>query len=85
MHELAGPTDRPNRTYARYYQARYPDWPTRNLRLAQGYGGKYRTMPWAENRGPNPYLMTRTLVAAAPGTERRDVVRPVPHLPGART
>ena len=62
MHELAGPTERNVPLYADYYQRRHPDPLTRNPRLNLGYGGKYRTMPWAENRGPNPYLSVRTVV-----------------------
>src|SRR5262245_3206358 len=33
MHELAGPTDRSNSIYAKYYQERHPDAATRNPRL----------------------------------------------------
>src|SRR5262249_133736 len=66
MHELAGPTDRSNPDFARYYQLRHPDPAVRNPRLAEGYGGKYRTMPWAENRGPNPFLMTKTVIGGGP-------------------
>ena len=73
MHELAGPTQTPNATYARYYQERNKDATVKNLRLAHGYGGKYRAMPWAENRGPNPFLMTRTVVSGS-GEERRSVI-----------
>jgi hypothetical protein len=73
MHELAGPTDRPNDTYSKYYQARHPDQVTWNRRLAYGFGGKYRTMPWAENRGPNPYLSVRTMIGGT-GPERRHVL-----------
>jgi len=74
MHELAGPTERSNDLYARYYQERHPDVLSRNKRLESGYGGKYRTMPWDENRGPNPYLMTRTVVSGS-GPERREAVK----------
>jgi hypothetical protein len=73
MHELAGPTDRPDPLYAEYYQRRHPDQATWNPRLALGYGGKYRTMPWAENRGPNPYLSVRTMIGGS-GPERRHVL-----------
>jgi hypothetical protein len=73
MHELAGPTDRANSLYADYYQKRHTDPATRNPRLTLGYGGKYRTMPWAENRGPNPYLSVRTLIGGT-GPERRHVL-----------
>lgn len=73
MHELAGPTQTPNATYARYYQERNKDAATLNPRLAYGYGGKFRSMPWAENRGPNPFLMTRTFVSGT-GDERRSVL-----------
>src|SRR5438270_5214738 len=73
MHELAGPTERQNPTFARYYQERHPDPATQNHRLAQGYGGRYRTMPWAENRGPNPYLSLRTMLGGT-GPERRYVL-----------
>jgi hypothetical protein len=71
MHELAGPSTRPDPEFARYYQERHPT--ARNPRLALGYGGKYRTMPWAENRGPNPFRMVRTLVSGT-GGERREVL-----------
>jgi hypothetical protein len=73
MHELAGPTERNVPLYAEYYQRRHPDKATWNLRLAYGKGGKYRTMPWAENRGPNPYLSVRTMVGGT-GGERRHVL-----------
>jgi hypothetical protein len=73
MHELAGPTDRINPTYAEYYQKRHPEGTAQNPRLRLGYGGKYRTMPWAENRGPNPFLMTRSLIGGT-GAERREVL-----------
>lgn len=73
MHELAGPTQTVNKKYADYYQQRHPDHQYRNPSLAMGYGGKYRTMPWAENRGPNPYLMTKTVVSGS-GAERRGAV-----------
>ena len=73
MHELAGPTDRQHPLYSEYYQRRHPDQSTWNRRLAYGYGGKYRTMPWAENRGPNPYLSVRTMVGGT-GPERRHVL-----------
>jgi hypothetical protein len=73
MHELAGPTERAAPLYAEYYQRRHPEGAPRNPRMSLGYGGKYRTMPWAENRGPNPYLMTRTLVGGS-GPERRYVL-----------
>src|SRR5262245_785122 len=72
MHELAGPTEQPNSEFAKYYQERHPAGSFRNERFALGYGGKYRTMPWAENRGPNPFLMTRTVVSGT-GQERREV------------
>jgi hypothetical protein len=67
MHELAGPTDQANKTYAQYYQRQHPDTATRNPRMAEGYGGKFRAMPWAENRGPNPYLMTQVLIRGTGG------------------
>ncbi|HEX3148699.1 MAG TPA: hypothetical protein VHR66_11480 [Gemmataceae bacterium] len=73
MHELAGPTERSVPLYAEYYQKRHPEGSPRNPRLTLGYGGKYRTMPWAENRGPNPYLLTRTMVGGS-GPERRYVL-----------
>jgi hypothetical protein len=73
MHELAGPTDRSNATYAKYYQERNSDAANRNRHLAEGKGGKYRTMPWAENRGPNPYLNVRTMVGGT-GSDRRQVL-----------
>jgi hypothetical protein len=72
MHELAGPSERPSPLYADYYQKRFPEPATRNPRLALGYGGRYRTMPWAENRGPNPFLMTRVLVQGS-GNQRQYV------------
>jgi hypothetical protein len=73
MHELAGPTERSDADFARYYQERHPDPAARNPRQAEGYGGKYRTMPWAENRGPNPFLMTKTVVSGT-APERRQVL-----------
>lgn len=73
MHELAGPTDQGNKEYAEYYQRRHPDPATRDSRLAEGYGGKFRAMPWSENRGPNPYLTMRTVVGGS-GPERREVL-----------
>lgn len=73
MHELAGPTQRHNDLYARYYQERHPQGTAQNPRLLEGYGGKYRLMPWAENRGPNPFLMTRTVISGS-GPERRDAL-----------
>jgi hypothetical protein len=73
MHELAGSTEKPNSTYAEYYQRRHPAGTIRDAHLAHGFGGKYRTMPWAENRGPNPFLMTRTVVSGS-GLERREVL-----------
>jgi hypothetical protein len=73
MHELAGPTQTANKTYAEYYQSRNPDPTARNPRLAYGYGGKFRAMPWAENRGPNPFLMTRAVVSGS-APERRSVI-----------
>lgn len=73
MHELAGPTEREVPLYADYYQKHHLDKSTWNLRLAYGKGGKYRTMPWAENRGPNPYLSVRTMVGGT-GPERRHVL-----------
>ncbi len=76
MHELAGPTDRHSDRYAKYYQERHPDVLSRNKRLEMGYGGKYRTMPWDENRGPNPYLLTRTVVGGS-GPERREAVKQI--------
>lgn len=73
MHELAGPTQSSSERYAIYYQERHPDKATWNRHLAEGYGGKYRHMPWAENRGPNPYLMTRTVVSGT-GPERKEAM-----------
>jgi hypothetical protein len=73
MHELGGPSETRNPTYAEYYLSRHPGGTARNPRLAEGLGGKYRTMPWAENRGPNPFLMTRSMVSGS-GTERREVL-----------
>ena len=73
MHELAGPTEQSNSLYADYYLHNHPVGAPRNPRFAEGKGGKYRTMPWAENRGPNPYLMTRTLIGGS-GPERRYVL-----------
>jgi hypothetical protein len=69
MHELAGPSTSSNKKYAEYYQKHNPDPKSWNTHLALGYGGRYRTMPWAENRGPNPYLMTRSVVSGS-GPER---------------
>lgn len=73
MYELAGPTHRTNDLYTRYYLERNPNPATRNPRQALGYGGKYRAMPWAEYRGPNPYLSVRTMVGGS-GAERRYVL-----------
>ncbi len=73
MYELAGPSDRSSPDYAQYYQRKHPDPATRNPHLAEGYGGKFRAMPWMENRGPNPFLTARTMVSGS-GTERRDVL-----------
>jgi hypothetical protein len=72
MHELAGPTYKSNELYAKYYLSRYPGGSARNPRMAEGYGGKYRLMPWDENRGPNPYLMTRVLIQGT-GNQRQYV------------
>ncbi|VTS07008.1 hypothetical protein [Tuwongella immobilis] len=38
-----------------------------------GPGGKLRTMPWYEDRGPNPYLLSTSLVTAS-SEERRDMI-----------
>src|SRR5262249_48858209 len=49
MHELAGPTDRANELYAKWYAEKTKDRPpgqARNMRLEVGKGGKYRLMPW---------------------------------------
>jgi hypothetical protein len=73
VHELAGPSTTPNGRFAAYYNERHPEVAGRNVRMSEGYGGKYRTMPWSENRGPNPFLMTRTLVSGS-GPERREVL-----------
>ena len=73
MHELAGPPDEINPDYAQYYQRLHPDPASRNTRLAEGYGGKFRALPWSENRGPNPFLTARTLIGGS-GVERREVL-----------
>jgi hypothetical protein len=78
MHELAGPSDRPNELYARWYGRKFPATAAtagtlRNYRLVEGKGGRYRTMPWAENRGPNPFLFTRTVVSGT-GAERGEAL-----------
>ena len=73
MHELAGPTERPHEGYARYYQLRHPDLTRRNPHAARGYGGKYRTMPWSEDRGPNPFLLVRSVVSGS-SAERQSFV-----------
>src|SRR5262249_33119221 len=70
MHELAGPSDQPNSGFANYYQQRHPAGSLRNERFALGYGGKYRTKPWAGNRRPNPVHMTRTVLSGS-GQARR--------------
>ncbi len=76
MYELAGPTERANKDaaelYSKWYQAKYTEPAQRNQTAALGYGGKYRTMPWAENRGPNPFLMTTTLIKGS-GAQRQYV------------
>ncbi|HJZ91678.1 MAG TPA: hypothetical protein VKE40_12460 [Gemmataceae bacterium] len=72
MHELAGPTDRANELYAKWYAEKTKDRPpgqARNMRLEVGKGGKYRLMPWDEDRGPNPFLMTKAVVGGT-GDER---------------
>src|SRR5262245_58931890 len=73
MHELAGSTDQPNDKFKDYYVERHPEGTLRNERFAKGYGGKYRAMPWMENRGPNPFHMTRAVVSGS-GDERREVL-----------
>jgi hypothetical protein len=72
VHELAGPSKGSDQDFARRYLERHPGGTPRNPRLAEGYGGRYRTMPWAENRGPNPFRMVRTMVGGS-GDERREV------------
>jgi hypothetical protein len=76
-YELAGPTERANeqasKAYAFWYQSQNPDPNKRNADLAKGFGGKYRQMPWVENRGPNPFLMIRTVVSGS-GEQRREVL-----------
>jgi hypothetical protein len=73
MHELAGPSDNPNSDYARYYQDRHKGQTYLNPRQAEGYGGRFRAMPWAEYRGPNPFFTTRTVVGGS-GIERRQAI-----------
>jgi len=77
MYELAGPSDPTTANadaktaYTNWYQARNPNKARWNADLALGYGGKYRTMPWHEDRGPNPFLLTKSLVTGSAG-ERRE-------------
>src|SRR5262245_46471168 len=73
VHQMTEPIRTANARFTAYYKERHADDAGRNVRMAEGYGGKYRTMPWSENRGPNPYLMIRTLVSGT-GPERRDVL-----------
>jgi hypothetical protein len=75
MHELAGPSDKTNETYAKWYGRKHKDVSVtrKNTRLIEGKGGRYRTMPWAENRGPNPFLFTRDVVSGT-GAERGDAL-----------
>lgn len=75
MYELAGPSDGSNAdakaAYTRWYQETHANKARWNSDLALGYGGKYRTMPWAEDRGPNPFLLTKSVVTGSAG-ERRE-------------
>lgn len=77
MYELAGPSERANKEateiYSRWYQETHPDKSRRNNDLALGFGGKYRTMPWNEDRGPNPFLMTKSVVSGS-AAERKDII-----------
>lgn len=43
------------------------------MRRLAGPGGSYRTMPWLEDRGRNPFLLARSTVAEG-ATERRDAI-----------
>jgi hypothetical protein len=72
MHELAGPSDRPNELYAKWYGRKYPAVAEtmRNTRLIEGKGGRYRTMPWAENRGPHPFTFTKAVVTGTWDTRK---------------
>ncbi len=83
MHELAGPTRAANR----HVREVLPGAASRTGRHATrawpaATAASTGPMPWAENRGPNPFLMTRTVVSGS-GPERRDGPRPVRHLPAA--
>ncbi|WP_029630096.1 hypothetical protein [Zavarzinella formosa] len=77
MYELGGPSDRSNKDvtaiYAKWYQETHPDKALRNVHLANGHGGKYRTMPWNEDRGPNPFLLTKSVISGSSG-ERREFI-----------
>ena len=77
MYELAGPSDRSNKdateAYSRWYQETHPDKTRWNKDLALGFGGKYRTMPWNEDRGPNPFLLTKSVISGS-AAERKDIV-----------
>lgn len=73
MHEMAGNSGVRSEKYAKWYQEKFTGGPARSSRGAQGYGGKYRTMPWAEDRGPNPFLLVRSVVSGS-GKERSDIV-----------
>lgn len=69
IYELAGPTNRANKDaaelYSKWYQETHPDKARRNTDLEKGYGGKYRTMPWHEDRGPNPFLLSKSVVSGS--------------------
>ena len=38
-----------------------------------GEGGRYRIMPWFEDRGPNPWTLVKTVVAGKPGERGKEV------------
>ena len=43
------------------------------IRILADQGGTYRTWPWMEDRGPNPYFLAKSVVGGTPG-ERRDLI-----------
>jgi hypothetical protein len=72
MHELAGPSNPDNKAYADY-KAAHPEELVLHPRLAHGYTGKFRTMPWAEDRGPHPFLVARSLIGGR-SSDRKDTL-----------
>ncbi|MEZ6140965.1 MAG: hypothetical protein R3B84_10375 [Zavarzinella sp.] len=66
MYEMAGPTNRGNqdatKRYVEWYLSQHPDSKSMNYDLAKGFGGRYRYMPWADDRGPNPFYVMKSTV-----------------------